>query len=49
MQGVIGAIPLGGFGGAGAPQGVDPLPTWLRAAASQKSFFKSAEKWTADS
>ena len=28
-QSVIGAIPPGGFGGAGAPQSVDPLLSWL--------------------
>ena len=43
----IDTIPPEGFGGAEPPQRVDPLPSWLRAAAAaaaeQKSCFNLAE------
>ena len=52
-QSVIGAIPPGGFGGAGAPQSVDPLLSWLNWTepnrSDSESCFKSAENRAASS
>ena len=54
-QSPIDTIPPGGFGGAEPPQGVDPLPSWLRrrrrrrAAVEPKSCFDGPENRSASS
>ena len=52
-QSPIDTIPPGGFGRAEPPQGVNPLPSWLRrrrsAAAEPKSCFDGAENRSASS
>ena len=51
-QSPIDTIPPGGFGRAEPPQGVNPLPSWLRRrrrAAEPKSCFDGAENRSASS